>query len=869
MKTLEKYNLLSQKWRLEIYQLFYSTLSSPIFSVVFVLLFSFSQQGFTQNYNGSQFVQEGQPTMKAYEKAGKRAFNRENYSEAMEHYRNALKIDSTKIENYYQFGLAARAFDANIEAKEAFAMVKILNDSLNPFPNYKDAIFYYSVIEKELGNEDNADLLKEELAPSYVAPKYKFTKVNNITDWNQIENICYDELADASAEITVTHLDSTVNTIYSEVNPFWRAGKLHYASLRFEREDDKYRPARIYAKTLQSELGSEGDAWNEMNIPNKTTAHFTFNPADDLMYFTVCDYTKGKNSTIQCALYYRVKIDSVWQTHKKVNDQINQSGYTTTHPSIGVNELGEKTLFYVSDRLGGKGGLDIWQAPILGPNTFGQPKPLSINTNKNDITPFYHHATNTLYFSSEGNKTLKHYDVYKIANEVAAGSWSAIEPLPYPINTNVDDFGYFLEPEGKRGFMVSSRADCNEIENGEWACHDIFQINYNCPAELLIDLVDVKTGTALMGGKITLVGGEAAMMQENLEGNDFRFTNLDTSLTYTLKVEKEGYIPFEKEYKITVCDTIKAPILLEPICKNNNAVIALVDNKTGFPINSKSGVTIQLGGNATSFSSQNDNQFTFVNITENADYQVFIVNDAYSNKDTNVVLTPCDTIAIRLMPAPPTERPEYDTIACYFDHDRPKSIGDKPYSALYTEYLTRFGRYQQRFAGVRGKGNFNTAVCGMQTSSILEDSVTNFFCEEVDFSFKLLTRFKDDLLKELATLDKNGNPYIINIKGYTSPVGETDYNINLANRRIESIKQYFLSIPELNQYFFNKNDEGETNPLLIFENLPFGEDRNPPIFEKENDYRNTIYNPHSAIKRRVEIIRRAPDIEKSQKTSEE
>ena len=147
--------------------------------------------------------------------------------------------------------------------------------------------------------------------------------------------------------------------------------------------------------------------------------------------------------------------------------------------------------------------------------------------------------------------------------------------------------------------------------------------------------------------------------------------------------------------------------------------------------------------------------------------------------------------------------------------------------------------------------------------------MTTFFCDKVDFSFKLLTSFKDALLEELKTLDKNGDPYIINIKGYTSPVGDSPYNLALAGRRIESIKQYFLSIPELNQYFFNKNDTGDTNPLLIFEELPFGEDGTPPIFENEKDYRNTIYNPHSAVKRRVEIIRRPPEIAVPQSSSEE
>jgi len=868
MKTLEKYKLLSQKWQQLTHHIFFSTSLLPFFSLLIICLFSFNQQGFTQNYHGHQFVQEGLPTMKAYEKAGAKAFERENYAAAMEHYQNALEIDSTKIENYYKLGLAARAFDANIEAKRAFAMVKMLNDSLNPFPNYKDAIFLYSVIEKEQGNEDNAVMLKEELGATYTVPKYKFSKINNIEEWHQIENICYDELADASAQITVTQLDSTVNTIYSEVNPFWRNGKLHYASLRFQKEDDKHSPARLYAKTIQGELGEEGDAW-DMNIPNKTTAHFTFNPTDDLMYFTVCDYTKGKASTLQCALYYRVKTAGSWSQPNKLSNKINRPGYTATHPSIGVNELGEKALFYVSDRLGGKGGLDIWSASILAPNKFGTPKPLSVNTNKNDITPFYHHETNTLYFSSQGNKKIQQYDVYKIINNTT-GNWAAIEPLPYPINSEADDFGYFLEPNEERGFIASSRADCNELESGEWACHDIFQIDAKkTQPVLLVQLFDGETEAALDRGVITLLGGEKEEIQENLYGNDFYFSDVSTDLRYSLLATREGYRPTQVECpSIPPLDTLVVPIYLDPDRGEGMTTIQLFDASNGAPINNgvlivrKDDLKTPLIGN------QNGHEFIFTNIFIASNYLIEANARGYYGQKIETPLKLYDTLKIKLVPQP-FDNPEFDTIACYFDHDRPRRVGDKPYSDLYTEYLTRYGRYQKRFAGVTGKGPFNTAFCGTPSNNILEDSVTTFFCNKVDFSFKLLTSFKDALLEELATLDKNGNPYIINIKGYTSPVGDSLYNVNLAERRIESIKQYFLSIPELTPYFFNENEDGKINPLLIFENLPFGEDRIPPIFENGKDYRNTIYNPHSAIKRRVEIIRRPPQISNLQSSREE
>lgn len=873
MKPLEKYSLLPRKWQQTAYRTFFSAVALPYFPLLFGLLFFFCQPGFTQNYYGHQFVKEGQSTRKAYEKAGAKAFKRENYAGAMEHYQNALKIDSLKIENHYKLGLAARAFDANLEAKKAFATVKMLNDPLEPFPNYADAIFYYSVIEKELGNEDNAMVLKEELDSTYTIPSYKFTKINNIEEWNQIENICYDEIGDAASKIIVTHLDSTVNTIYSEVNPFWRNGKLHYASLRFQKEDDKYSPARLYAKTLQGRLGEEGTTWRDMNIANKTTAHFTFDPNENLMYFTICDYTKGKTSTLQCELYYKVKMERGWSEPRKLSNKINQTGYTTTHPAIGFNETGEKVLFYASDRLGGKGGLDIWYAPILAPNKFGKPKSLSINTSKNDITPFYHHPTNTLYFSSQGNKKVKQYDIYKIANN-GTGSWSSIESLPYPINSEADDFGYFLTPDGNRGFMASSRADCNQLESGEWACHDIFQIDTKIRQPVLhVQLFDGKTKAKLDRGIITLLGGEKEEVQENLYGNDFYFSGVSSALTYSLLADRKGYRSKRVECPtIPPFDTLVVPVYLNRDCEEAITTIQLFDASNGTPLNN--GVVTIMKEDLTTpqVGSQNGNEFIFTNIYMESTYQIDVVANRFYGQKIAQVLTPCDTIKIQLVPVPippPIDNPDYDTIACYFDHDRPRRAGDKSYNDLYIQYLTRFGRYQERFARVYNKGGFDTTVCGQSTNNILEDSVTTFFCDKVDFSFKILTSFKNDLLIELARLDKNGDPYIINIKGYASPVGDTDYNISLADRRIESLKQYFLSIPELNKYFFNKNDDGDANPLLTFEKLPFGEDRIPPIFENEKDYRNTIYNPHSAIKRRVEIIRRSPESSNLQNSSKE
>ncbi|HAD14194.1 MAG TPA: hypothetical protein DCF33_17350, partial [Saprospirales bacterium] len=55
-----------------------------------------------------------------------------------------------------------------------------------------------------------------------------------------------------------------------------------------------------------------------------------------------------------------------------------------------------ETLFFVSDRPGGKGGKDIWYSKVFG-DSLGAPQPLSdLNTTGNDVPPFFSSASNTL-----------------------------------------------------------------------------------------------------------------------------------------------------------------------------------------------------------------------------------------------------------------------------------------------------------------------------------------------------------------------------------------------------------------------------------------------------------------------------------------
>src|SRR5690606_1614113 len=80
---------------------------------------------------------------------------------------------------------------------------------------------------------------------------------------------------------------------------------------------------------------------------------------------------------------------------------INLDSFTNTQPSVGKDQAGNEVLYFVSDRPGGQGGLDIWFTTLMPDGTYSEPSNLAIvNSPGNDISPFFHFSSSTLFFSS-------------------------------------------------------------------------------------------------------------------------------------------------------------------------------------------------------------------------------------------------------------------------------------------------------------------------------------------------------------------------------------------------------------------------------------------------------------------------------------
>ena len=140
-------------------------------------------------------------------------------------------------------------------------------------------------------------------------------------------------------------------------------------------------------------------------------------------------------------------------------------------PHIMVSPDGEK-IFFVSEREGGFGGRDIYMISKLPDGSWSKTKNLgeTINTPFDEDAPFLSIDNKTLYFASNGPKSMGGFDLFvSILGE--DGEFSEPINMGSPVNSPGDDAFYTTTADGYKGYITSFREggkgdlDLYEIEH--------------------------------------------------------------------------------------------------------------------------------------------------------------------------------------------------------------------------------------------------------------------------------------------------------------------------------------------------------------------------------------------------------------------
>jgi outer membrane protein OmpA-like peptidoglycan-associated protein len=193
------------------------------------------------------------------------------------------------------------------------------------------------------------------------------------------------------------------------------------------------------------------------NATNDNQGGCTITMDNKFMYFAMMRDEGGPQKN--CDIYVSKNVDDEWKPFSKVT--FNDAKYWDSQPTVSADG---NTIIFASDRAGGYGGVDLYQA-VKDPKTGAWGPAINlgpkVNTPGHEKTPFIHMDSKTLYFSSGplkdgggGHLGFGGYDIFYVRKN-EKGEWGEPKNIGKPINGTGDDTGFFVSTDAHTGYFAS------------------------------------------------------------------------------------------------------------------------------------------------------------------------------------------------------------------------------------------------------------------------------------------------------------------------------------------------------------------------------------------------------------------------------
>jgi outer membrane protein OmpA-like peptidoglycan-associated protein/tetratricopeptide (TPR) repeat protein len=239
------------------------------------------------------------------------------------------------------------------------------------------------------------------------------------------------------------------------------------------------------------------------------------------------------------AIYSSTKSDGKWSEPSMLGAGINEAGFSAQQPYVMP---GGKHLIYASDKPGGQGGFDLWMAEL---DATGKPSNsvnlgAAINTKWDEQAPYYHGASKSLVFSSNGRVGMGGLDFFYAKGE--PGNWQEPVNFGYPVNSVKDDI-YFAS----RGTEKNILADVLlSSDRAAACCLQLFSVKRVIPVKQV-------SGVVVACDSRTPINGAVVTVVDTITNQTVFTKTTDASGTYALTLDAfrplkvmaatEGYHP--------------------------------------------------------------------------------------------------------------------------------------------------------------------------------------------------------------------------------------------------------------------------------------------------------------------------------------
>lgn len=561
-----------------------------VFLQVFVL-FAITSQVFSQNSTDKKYEKQ------LYSAANEYMYE-ENYKEAQETYLNLIQVAPNNDLYLIETGLSYFFAPSNREnSLKYFELAKqnsrpdtlielyyYLGRSYQLNSEFTKAITNYEKFKTYLKDNKTGKEMKEEV-DSYIRMCQHGQYHLNLYAQNPVENAdkpiqdLTKYFINDSNYVAIENLGAKINSPFSDYTPITLNNNnyLAFTSRRnkIDGESTQLFDGQYFEKIYVSRF-ADGE-WKQPVEVNFSSAfgQSLSNPANDhnaIVYINqeekiILTYSQNKLSYIN-------RVGDKWSKPVLFDENINVSDGLVSSAAISNDG---KSLYVVCERKDGYGGRDIYFSEKQEDGSWSELKNLgaTINTEKDEETPYISQDNKKLYFASQGHSSMGGYDIF-VSEKDENNEWKTPTNLGVPINSPADEIYYFPRDNGKTALYSSSRPggygdiDLYTISKGvekpkvkipdvALADNQTNTSETSEPEKELAENIEVKTESEVMEDEVAVTDSQT----ENVNASKEIADNIETEVIEDKPVIDEKESLKSKEQDVEIVTTEKPKTVAE------------------------------------------------------------------------------------------------------------------------------------------------------------------------------------------------------------------------------------------------------------------------------------------------------------------
>jgi tetratricopeptide (TPR) repeat protein len=377
------------------------------------------------------------------QKYAENSFRDGDYEFALENFLKLYDADKNNIDLNYKIGICYT--ETTIDKSKAIPYLEFVVGH----NNYPIRSFYY------LGRAYMYNYRFTEAVEAFYEYKMMGISEDIINQTDRLIQMCYNafEFINVPKNVTFELLDTSINSKFDDYLPMVSSdgNLLVYTSNRTYVADYEDYIANLFYSENKKGSYQHGQRLPVSTFDNEQSVGL--NPTGEKILI----YANGDYSTHDIKMVNR-------KGSKYTNATKNELPSDMNTPEI---EMGAclspdgNTIYYASDRRGGRGGLDIYISKKDANGVWSPSQNIgsTINTEYDENYPSLSPDGKTFYFASRGHRGIGEYDIFRTSYIDSLQSWIPPFNLGVPVNTPLDNTTISFTSDGKTAFLAANRKE--------------------------------------------------------------------------------------------------------------------------------------------------------------------------------------------------------------------------------------------------------------------------------------------------------------------------------------------------------------------------------------------------------------------------